>query len=61
MTDGLARLVAGRFRAADRLVEHAAALLRPHTHAANSYEHLARRDDGTTYTTKVWGATPRPC
>ena len=60
MTDGFARAVADRFRAVDRLVGDAAALLRPHTHATTSYEHLARRDDGATYTTKVWGATPRP-
>ena len=70
MTDGLERLVAGRlrvpgdlrkfFRAADRLVEHAAALLGLHTHAANSYQHTAWRDDGATYTRKLWGVTPRP-
>ena len=71
LTDGLAKLAACRFslpdnlrklfRAADKLVEHAAALLGLHTHAANSYQHTAWRDDGATYTTKLWGATPRPC
>ena len=70
MTDGLAKVAAGRFsvpddlrkffRAADRLVEYAAALRGLHTHAANSYQHTAWRDDDTTYTTKLWGVTPRP-
>ena len=45
---------------AARVVEHAAALLGLHTHAANNYPSTSWREDGTAHTTMMRDAMPRP-